>query len=572
MQGQLYRWELHLPPSSSSEGAEEASLLEKCLVRRGFSRGFSNENAARDFLEPRLAQLSDPFELPAMEAAVQRLWQARDAQEQILLYGDYDVDGITATAILYESLAALGWKVSYFLPNRLEDGYGLNQASLERILKERAFKLLVAIDCGTNSAQTTDWLKSQAIDVIVLDHHQIGERLAACEALVNPRLSKNSADACLCSAALAFKLAHALVKYGRKKGCQRALQHDVRASLDLAALGIVADVAPLQGENRILVHAGLLRLNQAVRPGIAALIKNTKLRNPLRAADLSFQLVPRLNASGRLEAAEISLKLLLEEAPAQADSLALLLETQNEKRKTLERQIIAEVTKALQSVEVPPSPGIILQANDQWHVGVIGVVAARVCQVYHRPTIILGRDGQEWRGSGRSISGFDLAAALQRCDDLLLRHGGHAQAAGLSVANNNVAALRERLDALFRDGVSQEDLRPKLDLDGEAALADLSLDRIAELRKLEPTGQGNPPAQFLTRNLSLRGNPQRVGRESQHATLLVSDGAVVHRAIWFNCKERKLPEGKFHLCHTPEVHTYEGKSFPQLKVIDWVSA
>ncbi|HXT10028.1 MAG TPA: single-stranded-DNA-specific exonuclease RecJ [Candidatus Angelobacter sp.] len=549
-------------------------LLAQCLVNRGFSEA---EHIA-DFLQPRLKNLTDPFLLPNMAAAVERLFQARERQEPIVIFGDYDVDGVTSTALLVEVLGRLGWQANYYLPHRMDEGYGLSQDAVENCLKKFPTTLLLAVDCGSTAVESIAWLRQRAVDVLILDHHQISSPAPNATALVNPQLTaaeignRQSSIANfheLCSVGLAFKLAHALVKRGRDANVSGFADFDLRPLLDLVALGTIADIVPLTGENRLLVYAGIERLNITQRPGLVALKRVAQCASPLGTYEVAFQLAPRLNASGRLETAEESLRLLLARDEAEATPIAQALDSRNRERQKIERSIVDEVIGAIRAKFNPDTDFVIVEGQLLWHIGVVGIVASRVLQEFYRPTIIIGGEGEEWRGSGRSIAGFDLAAALRECNDLLLRHGGHAMAAGLSIAAANLDAFRSRLNDHARRTLKPNDLQPPLRLDGEVGLDEITLARLAELDRLRPTGQGNPSVQFCARSLTHQRPLQRIGAEKKHVKMWVTDGAGTHEAVWWGAGNGSLPVGKFDLAFSPQINQYNGKRSVQLKVLDW---
>ena len=445
------------------------------------------------FLEPRLKHLADPFLLPNMHSAVERLFRAHRLNESVVIFGDYDVDGVTSTALLLEVLRALGWKVDYYLPHRIDEGYGLSADAVENCVKKIPATLLLAVDCGSNSTATVERLRELGVDVIVLDHHQVSVPPPAAVALVNPQLAvqppASSAEGCpqngkdcreLCSVGLAFKLAHALVKRGRETALPGAADFDLRPLLDLVALGTIADLVPLTGENRILTAAGLERLNATRRPGLEALKRVAQCPVGLGVYEVAFQLAPRLNAAGRLETAEEALRLLLANDLGEAMPLAVALDARNRQRQSIEKNIAEEVLAAVRAKFKPEEDLVIVEGHMQWHIGVVGIVASRVLQQFYRPTIILGGDGAHWRGSGRSISGFDLASALRECGDLLLRHGGHAMAAGLSVLPEKIDALRGRLNEVARRTLPLEELKPGLRLDAEVGLEEITLECLSD--------------------------------------------------------------------------------------------
>ncbi|MGB8369174.1 MAG: single-stranded-DNA-specific exonuclease RecJ [Limisphaerales bacterium] len=582
-----FRWSL-APPQPLLAGQLAAQfkippLLAQCLL----NRGFSEPSAIEKFLQPRLKNLADPFLLPNMAVTVGRLLRAREQNESLIIFGDYDVDGVTSTALLVEVLRPLGWKVDFYLPNRMDEGYGLSADGVENCLKKFPVKLLLAVDCGSTAVETISLLRSRGVEVIVLDHHQVSSPPPAAVALVNPQLQRaagvpSAGQDCrqdagstfteLCSVGLAFKLVHALVKRGREIGLPGAAEFDLRPLLDLVALGTIADLVPLTGENRILASAGLQRLNTTRRPGLIALKQVAQCPPMLGAYEVGFQLAPRLNAAGRLETAEESLHLLLARDLAGAMPIAQSLDSRNRERQKIERGIVEEVIGVVKSKFDPQTDFVIVEGRLLWHIGVVGIVASRVLQQFYRPTIILGGESGEWRGSGRSIAGFDLAAALRECGDLLVRHGGHAMAAGLSLQPDKVDALRQRLNELARRALKPEDLQPPLRLDAEVGLDEMTLELLGELACLKPAGQGNPPVQFCARSVTHQRPLQRMGAEKQHVKLWVTDGAVTHEAVWWNGGDKSLPVGKFDLAFAPQVNEFNGRRTVQLKVLDWRAA
>ncbi len=563
-------------------------LLAQCLL----NRGLTEPPAIAAFLQPRLRQLADPFLLPNMAAAVERLLQARARNEALVIFGDYDVDGVTSTALLLEVLRPLGWKVHYYLPHRMDEGYGLSHDGVENCLAQFPVTLLLAVDCGSTATATIASLQQRGVDVIVLDHHQVSSPAPAATALVNPQLRVPSpalslpsppASATqlpssgspvnpfteLCSVGLAFKLAHALLKRARETGLPGAADFDLRPLLDLVALGTVADIVPLTGENRIFVSAGLERLNSTRRPGLVALKTVAQSPAPLTTYEVGFQLAPRLNAAGRLETAEAALRLLLAPNFAEALPLAQNLDARNRERQQIERSITEEALSALTAKFNPQTDFVIVEARPAWHIGVVGIVATRVLQHFYRPTIILGGDGPQLRGSGRSIAGFDLAAALRECSDLLLRHGGHAMAAGVSLPPANLEPFRLRLNELARRALTPDQLQPPLRLDAEVRLDDMTADCLAALDQLRPTGQGNPPVQLFARNLTQQRPLQRIGAQKQHLKLWVTDGQTTHEALWWGAANEPLPPSAFDLAFAPQINDYQGRRTVQLKVLDW---
>jgi single-stranded-DNA-specific exonuclease len=581
-----FRWSLAPPQLPLAGQLANALKIPPLLAQCLLNRGLTEPAAIAAFLQPRLKQLADPFLLPNMGAAVERLFQARQRNEPLVIFGDYDVDGVTSTALLLQVLRALGWTAHCYLPHRLDEGYGLSQDGVENCLRKFPVPLLLAVDCGSTAVASIAWLRERGADVIVLDHHQVSSSPPAATALVNPQLgvaspaptpscnASNPFDSCnpfteLCSVGLAFKLAHALLKRGREAGLPGAADFDLRPLLDLVALGTIADIVPLTGENRPLVSIGLQRLATTQRPGLIALKRVAQSPALLGTYEVGFQLAPRLNAAGRLETAEEALRLLLARDLSEAMPIAQALDAHNRERQQIERAMADEVLSALHTRFNPQTDFVIVEASSSWHIGVVGIVASRVLQRFYRPTIILGGDGAELRGSGRSIAGFDLAAALRQCSDLLLRHGGHAMAAGVSIHPANVEPFRARLNDLARRALKPEEFQPPLRLDAEVRLEEMTLECLAMLDQLKPTGPGNPSVQLFARNVTLQRPPQRMGAEKQHLKLWITDSHTTHEAVWWGAGNEPLPTSRFDLAFSPQINDFNGRRTVQLKVLDW---
>lgn len=557
-------------PTESARLAGElgcSRLLAQCLI----NRGLRDAGSAAAFLEPRLRQLGDPFDLPDMHRAVARLWQARAAGELVVVFGDYDVDGVTATALLLEVLRPSGWKVEAYLPHRLEEGYGLTREAVANCCRRYQAGLIVAVDCGSGAQETIAWLRQSGVEVIVLDHHQIAAPPQSAAAVVNPHLCRAacSGSVPLCSVGLAFKLAHAVLKRGRELRQPWATKVDLRTTLDLVALGTIADLAPVTGDNRVLVTVGLARLNRFQRQGLQALRDVAQIAGVVGPYEIAYQLGPRLNAAGRLETATDALELLLTNESTQAGLLARALDTRNRERQQIEGEILAEVMKTIGARCRAERDLVIVEGNAAWHVGVVGIVASRVQQEFHRPTIIFGGDGGELRGSGRSIEGFDLAEALRRCSDLLVRHGGHAMAAGVTIQPEKLDALRHRLNELALEQLGAEQLRPILHLEAAVPLSAMTLDQVQELERIQPCGPQNPVPHFAVCGLGLARKPQPIGRDGQHLKLWVADGARAVEVVWWGWRGQPIPEGRFDLACVAQTNHYNQRLTVQLKLIDW---
>ena len=552
--GQLFR-ELPLSP-----------LMAQCLV----NRGVASKAEVSEFLNPRLKLLADPFLIPNMDAAVERLWKAREDNERLLIYGDYDVDGVSSTALLVEVLTELGWTVKPYLPGRFDDGYGLSEVSLEKCLEQFKADIVLAVDCGSTAVKAIEFLNDKKIDVLVLDHHQVSTPPPEPFAMVNPQLSDDYPNCQeLCSVGLAFKLAHALVKRGRQEGLQKERDLDLKKYIDLVALGTVAALVPLTGENRKLVHSGLEQLGETTRPGLIALKKVATGSKPGTVFNVGFHLGPRLNAAGRMDNPDAALNLLIAKDRYEADKAADTLDNYNRERREIERDIS---TQAVESVRQRFDPGedfVIVEGNMEWHLGVIGIVASRVMREFYRPTFILASDGDGWKGSARSIEGFDLAEAMRSCDDLLNDHGGHAMAAGVSVKPGRLDAFRERINEIAKKTITPEMFQPPLKLDAGTDLSELTLLHIEEMSQLEPIGQGNPEIQLLVPELTLSSPIYRMGRDKQHAKFWVTDNHDASEVLAWNLKPEDEPKDTFDIAVAPQINDFNGRRSVQLKLIDW---
>ena len=416
-------------------------------------RGLLDAAAARDFLEPRLKSLGDPFALPNMRAAAERILAAVDRKERIVLYGDYDVDGVTSLALFARALRAFGAEPRTFLPQRMDEGYGLSAEGIERCLTTLRPQLLVALDCGTSSAAEIASIKAAGVDVVVFDHHEIKSALPDCT-LVNPKLGEGFHY--LCSAGIVFKACHALLKLRPVEG------FDLREYLDLVALGTVADIVPLIGENRILVQKGLQQMERTRWTGLRALMDVAAVRAPVRPVDVGYRLGPRLNAAGRLGTAEDALQLLLTENPLQARTLAAGLDRQNQERQLVEQNTMRAAEKMVGSNFDPARDAAIIAGETGWHPGVLGIVASRIARNFHRPAFVIGFDENgTGKGSGRSIEGFSLVHALTQCGALLEKFGGHEMAAGLTIRRERFAEFQRAFLDCARSLLSDDDLQPR---------------------------------------------------------------------------------------------------------------
>jgi single-stranded-DNA-specific exonuclease len=488
------RWEVKNP-----ENEIVSKIMSEYGVTRPVAVVLANRNFSMleigSFLKPQLKDLSDPYDLPDIKIACRRLWHAIRNQERILIFGDYDTDGMTSTALLEWVLRKNGALTDSFLPNRLEDGYGLTTDTVEKCLSDH--RLIITVDCGITSCSAIDAANRRGVDVIVTDHHQPGKDVPNALAIINPKLHPETTDLqVLAGVGVCFKLCHAFVKYGRENNLG-GLNFDLKEGLDLVALGTVADIVPLTGENRCMVKHGIRILSEQKRPGVRALCEVAGIDNELDSTAIAYRLAPRLNAAGRLGYANDALKLLRSTSIVDAYPLAKSLDRYNRTRKSYEEQIFKLAKANIKQMDLRNCHAIVV-ADKNWHSGVIGIVASRLCQEFCRPAIVLSvADNGEILGSGRSIPRIDLLEALYQCRKLLDRFGGHPMAAGLTLAEENLAAFTRTFQTAVREICAEEfDLTPVLSLDGSAELGEMDEQFYSEIQVLQPFGESNPSPVF----------------------------------------------------------------------------
>ncbi len=549
------------------------AVVAQVLIRRGV---FHSEDVQR-FLESRLTMLRDPEDLPGVPAAADQIHQAILDRKSIVIYGDYDADGITGTAILFNGLKLLGADVSYFVPNRLEDGYGLNCDSIRK-LATRGKQVVISVDCGIASPVEADLCKELGLELIVTDHHQFGDRLPDAT-LVHPRLPGTQYPfAGLCGAGVAFKLAWSVCQRacGAKKVTER-LRSYLMQSLAVAAIGTVADVVPMLDENRILVHHGLRSLLSNPSIGMRELLKITKLdqKSALSSEDIAFMLAPRLNATGRLGQAQLGVELLTTDNPVRAAALAEYIDGLNGSRQALERSVYLAADKQAKSEFDPEQdPALVLSGVD-WHKGVIGVVAGRIAEKYGRPTIILSLDGAAGKpaiGSARSGGMVDLHAMLGECDEHLITYGGHAAAAGVTLDESSLDRFREA----FCEAVSQNvpsDYEAEISIDAEASFSLWNLETVKQVEMLEPFGDSNPRPIFCASGVSLKEPARKMGGGDRHLTVNLVQQNSAMRAVAFGagqwCEELNELNAPIDVAYRPVINEFRGYRKVEIQIVDW---
>jgi single-stranded-DNA-specific exonuclease len=551
-----------LPPCENLNGGAIAwneVCGSECIARLLFRKQFRSTDEVQTFLRPRLSSLSDPFLLPQMRAAVARILAALDSHERIVLFGDYDVDGVTSLALLAEMLRDYGATPELFLPLRMEEGYGLSRESVERCLEQCRPQLLIAVDCGTASAVEIAELKNRGVDVVVLDHHEPKSQLPDCVAIVNPKADSASPFHYLCGVGIVFKLCHALLK-------TRPLpEFDLKSKLDLVALGTVADIAPLVAENRVLVQRGAIEIGRTSRIGLKNLMQVAGVRPPILPDDIGYRLGPRLNAAGRLSTAEKSLRLLLTKDEHEAAALATELDQQNRARQEVEKEILAAATVTIEKQFNAACDAAIVAGARGWHPGVLGIVASRIARKYHRPTIVIGFDENGvGKGSGRSIEGLNLVNALTRCAATLEKFGGHEMAAGLALHEDNFSKFAEAFCSTARELLSEEALQRSLRLDHELPFTNIDVEFLRWHELLQPFGNGNPQPLFFARAVEPVA-PPRVSNE-KHLIFRLRQGDRQRRAVYFDGAANEFPPPPWDVAFRIGVDEYGGETLIGMRI------
>ncbi len=557
----LNDWELKEYDIKAAKKIEQELGLSRIIANLLVQRGIKTIQDARNFLYAELSDLSDPLAMAGMKAAVSRIEQAIGASEQVVVYGDYDVDGVCSTVLLVECLQALGCKPAYYVPSRFSEGYGLNVQAVE-VLCQQGCQLLISVDCGITSVEEVNLASRLGMDVIITDHHTPAKQLPAAAAIINPKLDQNEDIINLAGVGVAFKLASALAK-------NKIPEQKLYEWLDLVALATVADIVPLLGENRILLKYGLEKLRNTKRPGLQALYKEVGLAGKsISPWHLGFVLGPRLNSAGRLDSARTSIELLLTGDSAKAGDLAAALDRFNSERRLIEDGIFQEAILQIESVVDLDSEAALILAADNWHHGVIGIVASRLCAKYQRPVILICWEGDTGRGSARSVPGIDIYEALSNCGSFLLQFGGHKMAAGLSIGREQFADFKTVFLRWIRSNVNNEELTAVRLIDSEVEIEEINRDLLKELAILEPFGEGNPIPCFALRTVEIN-QFTLVGKKQEHFKLLAEPGSF--EGIAFNKPQyMSMP---FNNCYHDLIfelgeNEFRGRKSIQMKIQD----
>ena len=563
------KWRFSNPDFDSSVALAAEMGVSLFAAQLLINRGIKTTTDAQAYLAPTFDELHSPFLLADMDRAVERIRRAIKDGEKICVYGDYDVDGTTATALLLNTFRHMDVSADYYIPNRFDEGYGLSEDTINKIHQDNDAKLIITVDCGITSVKEVTLANELGMDVIVTDHHQPTEEQPPAYALISPKVPGNEYPYTeLAGVGLAFKLAQGLID-------DRAF---LESLLDLVALGTVADMASLTGENRILSRLGLAELDKRWRPGVNALCEaaGQSIDTPIDGTTISFKLGPRINAAGRMDTAHKVVELLTTTSDNVATQIARELNETNQRRQELERRIQDEAKQIIEKEIDDDAVGIVV-ASDKWDEraqGVVGIVAAKLMQTYYKPTIVLAINDDEATGSGRCIEGMNLADALVACTDLLVKHGGHAAAAGLTLKTSKIPKFRQAFDAFARENLTEDMLIPKLDLEFETNLSLLTLETLKELEQFEPFGQKNPAPQFGTRRVKIADRTLRtMGDDDKHLRMFVSDSTIRHCAIAWSAGDQFVtfnrPNVSLDIAFSPQINEWQGSRSVQLVLKDW---
>lgn len=563
------------PPHPQREEFARRANVSTLIAQLALNRKISEPTALQSFLNPQFSELFPPDALPGARDAAQLLAAAIRDQKKIVIYGDYDVDGVTATTILWHTIKRAGGVVDSYVPCRMEEGYGLNADAI-RTIAEQGGAVLISVDCGITAIEEVALARELGLQVIISDHHQPRETLPEANVVVHPTACGDSANPDLCGAGVALKIAWALALElsgnGRASAEFRAWLVDATA---FAAVGLIADLVPLTGENRILVHYGLKQLHRVDNAGMQALIDVSGLRERRNFDDfdIGFKLAPRLNAVGRMGHADLAVELFTTADAERALEIARTLDRHNRDRQNVERTIVKQAEEMVveNGFHKNGCRGIVL-AHADWHPGVIGIVASRLVDRFHRPTVLIAMNGEAGSGSGRSIQHFPLHEVLGACGDHLLSHGGHEMAAGVRVGIDKVDAFRDAFLAEAANRLTDRDMQPKLRLDDEVPLAEIRADVVDHLSRLAPYGQGNARPRLATGACELQSPPRVVGKNGNHLQFTVRQGNEFRKAIAFFAGDQcdaLAEQRQIRVAFEPILNEWNGRRTAELKVVDW---
>lgn len=569
------RWKLRVADRDRIEALSRSAGVHPLIAHLLLNRGIEEPNRVREFIEVKRKNLHDPEGLPGAVEAADRIVAAARANKKIVIYGDYDVDGVCGTSILWSCLRLAGaTNVDYYIPHRVEEGYGVNGDAIRRLATEAKADLIVTVDCGISAVAEAKLARELGIDLIVTDHHTIGRDLPDACTIVHPKLPGSVYPFReLCGAGVAFKLAWQIAKaFGDGKKASPGLRDFLLESIGLAALATIADIVPLVDENRVFVRYGLGSIKANPSAGLRALMEVSDCleQKTLSTGTVGFGLAPRINAAGRLERAMNAVELLTTKDLERARVLANELDACNKRRQDLEKTMVDEARALIDKAKLGDRGAIVL-GKEGWHAGVIGIVASRLTETYHRPTIVIAIADGRGQGSGRSIPGFDLYQALHSCSEHLLAYGGHSAAAGLKLLAEKLEAFAEVFEGHCRATLAPEQLRKTLFIDAEVPLSTLSLKMVEAIESLEPYGCGNPRPVLMSENVRLIGAPQLMGEKNTHARLRFSQNGATLSAVGWRMGERfasMAPGSQCSVAFEPRINEWQGRRTVQLEIKD----
>jgi single-stranded-DNA-specific exonuclease len=572
-------WRIHPHDAQRVTALERSAGVPPVVAQLLLCRGIDQAEQIRDFLDCKLTQLRDPELLPGAVEAADRIFAAIEDRKKIVIYGDYDVDGVTGASLLWHCLKLLGAEVTTYVPHRIEEGYGLNDDAL-RSLASQGAKLVITVDCGVASVVEANTARELGLELIITDHHEFGSQLPEAAAIVHPRLPGTTYPfGGLAGAGVALKLAWALCRRasGSKKVSER-MRNFLLDAVALAAIGTIADCVPLVDENRVLVQYGLKALGEPTNLGLATLRRIIQLdrKTALDSDDVGFAIAPRINAAGRLGQAQLAIELLTTSSPDRAKALAEYINELNGQRQSLERSIYLAAHKQIVDTFDAERDAAFVLADHEWHPGVIGIVAGRLAEKFHRPVVLVSFDKMGVKpgiGSARSIPSFNLHAALESCSDTLLTHGGHAAAAGLRVTEDRIDDFRNRFCDVASGEIDGGKRQAELWIDAEIPLASLTLETVQAIEKLAPFGQGNHRPTFCASGVKLAEAPKRIGGGGRHLSLRLAQSGCELRGVafgggdWFDdlCQCSSTVDIAFR----PIINAFRGRRTVELQVTDW---
>ncbi|QDU11034.1 Single-stranded-DNA-specific exonuclease RecJ [Gimesia aquarii] len=552
-------------------------LLAQVLI----ARGLHDAASARSFIDAKMNDLLEPSSMPGIEDAAERIIAALNDKRRITIYGDYDVDGMTSTSILLQCLTLANGECDYYIPNRLEDGYGLSCDSIQTLHEEDPQRLVITVDCGITSVKEAALAKELGLELIITDHHQMSDELPEAACLVHPRLPGSTyAFPHLCGAGVALKLAWAVCqKLGDGQKASPHMREYLKCAVGLAAIGTVADVVPLLGENRVLVKYGLSAFTERAPLGLLELLKVAEIKpdQKLDTEDIGFAIAPRLNAAGRLGQARLAVELLTTTNQDRAIQLAAYLDELNKNRRTVERRILKQAKEMVDENEDWADHATLVLAHADWHPGVIGIVANRVAEHYEKPTVMIALDAnsQTGQGSARSFAGFDLHAGFTGCSEHLIRYGGHQAAAGLKIAEDKIEDFRLAFAEFAASAPQPSDEELQMRIDAEVCLNEITKQSVQELDRLGPFGQENPRPQFVATRVDLAEPPRTMGEGGRHLSLVFQQHKTKIRAIAFGkgewASQMQEDGGPFSISFAPSINKFRGFENVQLHLKDWIS-